>query len=161
MSNSNIASSTSSVQAGLVPSVLTDHPSSLSGNEPLLCTSGPLVLPMLSASTNWLPDVATPSSNNQVSLGIPAPSNMTQSLFVPPPLACQHCPFGMKALYLPAPPPVFVLPGHQHHAQDTAAIPHRPQHQPVDVFNAVNELELSEVGLPSCLSGSQKCKNQW
>ncbi|KIN93014.1 hypothetical protein M404DRAFT_36482 [Pisolithus tinctorius Marx 270] len=30
MSNSNIASSASSVQAGLVPSVLTDHPSSLS-----------------------------------------------------------------------------------------------------------------------------------
>ncbi|KAI6024367.1 hypothetical protein EDC04DRAFT_2606465 [Pisolithus marmoratus] len=69
----------------------------------------------------------------------------TWPLFVPPPLAHHHHPPGMKALYLPIPPPIFVLLGHQHFAQDPQALPNQPQqqsHQEIDIFDTVNELHI-------------------
>ncbi|KAI6115788.1 hypothetical protein EV401DRAFT_2058086 [Pisolithus croceorrhizus] len=51
----------------------------------------------------------------------------------------------MKALYLPVPPPIFILLGHQQFAQDPRAIPDQLQqhsHQEDDVFNAVHELRI-------------------
>ena len=66
-------------------------------------------------------------------------------MFVPPPLIRHHRPPGTKAFYLPAPPPVFVLPGHERLAQHPAAVPHRPQQSSVrcqpDVFDIVGECE--------------------
>ncbi|KAI6111089.1 hypothetical protein F5141DRAFT_1188346 [Pisolithus sp. B1] len=62
----------------------------------------------------------------------------------------------MKALYLPVPPPIFILPGHQRFAQDPKAVPDQLQqhsHQADDVFNAVNELHID--------CGLQKQQNQW
>ena len=65
---------------------------------------------------------------------------------------------------MPAPPPVFVLPGRQRLAQGIGAVPHQPQCRPpvyeADVFD-VNELQLNEVSSPSCLGGLQKQQNQW
>ena len=90
---------------------------------------------------------------------------MTQPLFVPPALACQCRPPGTKSLYLPAAPPVFVLPGRQRLAQGPSAIPHRPQHQPPvresDVFDVMNEIQLNDEVSSLHQSGLQKQQNQW
>ena len=90
---------------------------------------------------------------------------MTQPLFVPPALARQHCPPGMKSLYLPAAPPVFVQPGHQRLAQGPSAIPHQPQHRPPvhesDVFDVMNEIQLNDEVSSLHQSGLQKRQNQW
>ncbi|KAI6127057.1 hypothetical protein F5141DRAFT_1186285 [Pisolithus sp. B1] len=59
----------------------------------------------------------------------------------------------MKGLYLPAPPPVFILPGHQCLAQHPSATPHHHHHPPAgqpDIFDYGNEFQSnSEVVSPS------------
>ena len=73
---------------------------------------------------------------------------MTQPLFVPLALGRQCRLPGTKSLYLPAAPPVCVLPGHQRLAQGPSAIPHQPQHRPPvrksDVFDVMNESQLND-----------------
>lgn len=91
--------------------------------------------------------------------------SMPQPLFIPPPLARQRRPPGTKSLYLPAAPPVFVLPGRQRLAQGPSAIPHRPHHQPParepDVFDIMNEIQLEDEVSSLRQSGLQKRQNQW
>ncbi|KAI6137137.1 hypothetical protein F5141DRAFT_1209452 [Pisolithus sp. B1] len=80
------------------------------------------------------------------------------------PITTHHCPPGTKALYLPVPPPIFILPGHQQFAQDPKAIPDQLQqhsHQEDDVFNAVNKLHIECVQSLSHPGGLQKWQNQW
>ena len=86
-------------------------------------------------------------------------------MFVPPPLICQCRPCGTKAFYLPVPPPVFVLLGHEQLAQHPAAVPHRPQCPSIrcqpDIFDIVGELWNDEASSPLCHNSSQKWQNQW
>ncbi|KAI6114657.1 hypothetical protein EV401DRAFT_2058510 [Pisolithus croceorrhizus] len=51
-------------------------------------------------------------------------------MFVPPPLARHRRPPRTKGLYLPAPPPVFILPGRQRLAQDPSATSRHHHHPP-------------------------------
>ncbi|KAI6127276.1 hypothetical protein F5141DRAFT_1250334 [Pisolithus sp. B1] len=75
------------------------------------------------------------------------------------------CPPHTKGLYLPAPPPVFTLPGHQCLAQDPKATPHYHHHPPThkpDIFDHVNEFQFNdEAGPPSGRSALQKREIQW
>jgi hypothetical protein len=86
-------------------------------------------------------------------------------MFVLPSRARHRRPDGTKAFYLPAPPPVFVLPGHQRLAQHPAAVPHRPQQSSIrcqpDIFDIVGELRNDGASSPLRQNSSQKRQNQW
>ena len=86
-------------------------------------------------------------------------------MFVPPPLIRHRRPRGTKAFYLPAPPPVFVLPGRERLAQHPAAVPHQPQRPSIrcqpDVFDIVGELRNDGASSPLHHNSSQKRQNQW
>ncbi|KAI6103442.1 hypothetical protein F5141DRAFT_1217094 [Pisolithus sp. B1] len=131
------------------PDGVPPSPPSPSDDELSLPISAPLLPLLSSASTSQLPyDQALLSG----------PSHPACPLFVPPPIACYCCPPGTKALHLPAPPPVFVLPSHQHLAQDAGAMPHRPQPPTckLDVFDVMNNIQLNEEVNLSSLGSSQK-----
>lgn len=86
-------------------------------------------------------------------------------MFVPPPLIRHRRARGTKAFYLPALPPVFVLPGRERLAQHPAAVPHQPQRSSVrcqpDVFDIVSELRNDEASSPLRQNSSQRRQNQW
>ncbi|KAI6101077.1 hypothetical protein EV401DRAFT_1894232 [Pisolithus croceorrhizus] len=78
-----------------------------------------------------------------------------QPMFVPPPLARHRHPPCTKGLYLPAPPPVFILPGHQCLAQDPSATSRHHHHPPAGgpgIFDYEDEFQINnEVVSPSGL----------
>ncbi|KAI6154689.1 hypothetical protein BKA82DRAFT_4010479 [Pisolithus tinctorius] len=132
------------------------------GNEPKFCIliphmPDPLGLSTSSTSTSQLQNVVSNMS------AVAGPLGLVQALFVPPPLACHCCPPGMTLLYLPAPLPVFVLPGHQRLAQHADAIPQRPQQQhptcELGIFDVMPEVSVIQSTLPP--SSLQKQQKQW
>ncbi|KAI6132267.1 hypothetical protein EDD16DRAFT_1700094 [Pisolithus croceorrhizus] len=105
-----------------------------------------------------------PSSSSQQPDGVPpsppSPSDDELSLPISAPLLplLSSASTSTKALHLPAPPPVFVLPSHQHLAQDAGAMPHCPQPPTckLDVFDVMNNIQLNEEVNLSSLGSSQK-----
>ncbi|KAI6111082.1 hypothetical protein F5141DRAFT_1214578 [Pisolithus sp. B1] len=143
-------SSSSQLPDGVPPS-----PSSPSDDGLSLPISVPPLPSSSSALTNQLP-------YEQALLS--GPSHLARPLLVPPPPTAHYChPLGTKALYLPAPPPVFVLPGQQCLAQDAGAMLHHPQPPTckLDVFDVMNDIQLNEEVNSSSLGSSQKQHNQW
>ncbi|KIK14267.1 hypothetical protein PISMIDRAFT_17415 [Pisolithus microcarpus 441] len=137
-------SSSSWLLDGVPPS-----PSSPTDDELPLCIPAPSAPLSSSTSTSRL------SYDQELLSG---PSHPTCPLFVPPSIAHYCRPPGTKVLYLPAPPPVFVLPGHQCLAQDAGAMLHHPQPptQKLDVFDVMNDIQLNEEVNLSSLGSSQK-----
>ncbi|KAI6012346.1 hypothetical protein EDC04DRAFT_2609524 [Pisolithus marmoratus] len=149
-----------------LPDVAANAPSSLSHNQASMHIPGALCLnDSASAATSQLHNMASsiPSSSSgiQVEPCLLGP----RPIFVPPPLARHCCPPHMKGLYLPAPPPVFILPGRQCLAQDPSAMPHHHHHPPAskpDIFDYGNEFQFNnEVVAPSGKSALQKREIQW
>ncbi|KAI6146628.1 hypothetical protein EDD17DRAFT_1514724 [Pisolithus thermaeus] len=155
-----------------LPDVVVNAPSSSLHNQVSLCIPSTVIglsstkglNDSASATTSQLPNMslsATSSSGAQAEPDLPG----HQPLFVPPPLARHQCPPHMKGLYLPAPLPVFTLPGCQHLAQDPKATPHYHRHPPThkpDTFDHMNEFQFNdEAGPPSGRSALQKREIQW
>ncbi|KIK80465.1 hypothetical protein PAXRUDRAFT_15777 [Paxillus rubicundulus Ve08.2h10] len=100
----------------------------------------------------------------------PLPSNPPkETLLVMPSMVCPHRRLdNAPVLFLPEPPPVFVLPGQQHFAQDSFALPqpypHSPPPHTQDIGDgAAHVLDFSgDATEPhGQTNGLQKKTNQW
>ncbi|KAI6100892.1 hypothetical protein EV401DRAFT_2080701 [Pisolithus croceorrhizus] len=149
-----------------LPDVAANAPSSSSHNQASTCVLGaPQLNDSACAATsqprNMPSSVPSSSSSIHVESGPLGPRPM----FVLPPLARHHRPPRMKGLYLPAPPPVFILPGRQRLAQDPSATSRHHHHPPAGgpgIFDYEDEFQINnEVVSPSGKSALQKREIQW